>query len=348
MNLQEIENLLKHNEIEESINNLIKISECYSQGISNSAKSLKPNFLEIDKDRLVGINVSDRIIRLRQCILGLITKMRTYSDPNGNFQTISHETLVMEGSFPFIDRSNFRELIHKKILENKGSLIFVEGEPKSGMSYLEKYLIHLKEVNNIFKIISINIPLALESPDPGYGMRLARYMAEYLDLEVDFKDSGPEHFKYTRFLNRLREKCSCCNEIPIFFLHDFHKLSITPNDLLDFIYNLAQSIMTIFPKTLIIIAGLKCELIPNWQSELRLYYQIFQLENIDEQSIKECLASIYKRYKDKIIELGNQNLTEEDYVQGLIQKLNKEYPNNMDVTFVGSMLANQLYKLKNN
>jgi hypothetical protein len=186
----------------------------------------------------------------------------------------------------------------------------------------------------------------LDDPNPSKGVRLARVISEQVGLEINLKDNDEDIFKFVRFTTKLRESLSNHNKIPIFFLHDFHRMTIIPDDLMKFIYNVALNIRNNFPKSLFIVAGLNCESLPNWHSELRQVFPIYNIENIEESTIKECLNCIFDKYKNKVFQLGNGQITKIEYIDKMISILIPEKPK-INLAFVGSKISDHLIALKN-
>ena len=91
-------------------------------------------------------------------------------------------------------------------------------------------------------------------PNRVLGEKLAKSILNKLGVSVEFDQEENEQFKFTQFLNRLKDDIKLRNKIPIFFLHDFHKIEHWKmHNLLEFIFNLLKNRSNDFPKCLFII-----------------------------------------------------------------------------------------------
>lgn len=347
MEPQEIRKLIKSDNVKDAIAETIKLTENLSPSLSTSAVLLNSRYEDFQNDEIDGTSAGNSEINsIKRSVLMLLLKIEECTNNKGEIISDTQDTLLSDCSFPFVDRLAFRNILKTALQTNGAKMIFVKGDPKSGMSYLEKYLIHLGQKNSLYQIVPIEIPYYLDDSNPFKGVRLAKYISEFIGLKIKLNDSEEDQFKFVRFTTKLRENLSTQTKIPIFFLHDFHRMAIIPDDLIKFIFSIALTIRNNFPKSIFIIAGLNCELLPNWHTDLKQVYPVYSIENIDEQSIRSCLNSIFEKFQTKIFQTGNGQITKDEYIEGMIFRL---IPDKLkiDVTSVGSKISEHLYILKN-
>jgi len=322
MEIDEIQTLLIGNVyLMEAIEETIQLAEKLSTGLRNHALILKSRLEGYQLKGTVGINVSSDIAQVQLDLMNFLELIKELTNSKGEIVTSTKETLLIESSFPFIDRITFRKLIKETLQLNEAKMIFVKGDPKSGMSYLEKYLMHLSKKNKLYQIIPIEIPYYLDDPLPCKGVRLAKFLSEHIGLSINLNETEDDLFKFIRFTTKLKESLSLQDKIPIFFIHDFHRLAIIPDDLIKFIFNIAITIRNNFPKSIFIIAGLNCELLPNWHTDLRQLCPIYSVEHVDEQAIKDCLGAIFDKYKNRVFKIFKEQVSKDDYIEGMMLKL---------------------------
>ena len=121
----------------------------YKQDVRN----LVADDLDINRLRLNIVNFADEL------------DLHTIALDPDNMKELLSCSLLIEDSFPFIDRSAFRTKIEKALASNKADVILVDGEPKSGMSYLEKFLRNISSNLDILRFMPIDIPAILGDPD---------------------------------------------------------------------------------------------------------------------------------------------------------------------------------------
>ena len=229
-------------------------------------------------------------------IINTASKICSFNITTDDIAPYIDSALVMRDSFPFIDRTRFRRKIKKAILSEGPKIIFVEGPSKSGMSYLEKFLKNLTHQLELYSLVSMHIPEVLYGADIVLGEKLAKSILNKLGLgDLEFDQDENEQFKFTQFVNRLKTKLNNEEKIPIFFLHDFHKIEEDNDNLLEFIFALIKEIDDSFPKCILVIAGLNYRNIRSWQNELKFIptTQTYTIESIEVEHIKTCLGIIF-------------------------------------------------------
>jgi len=122
------------------------------------------NKYKIDKINSVATDLQINTWRLN--IVNLAQKMESFSAglDEDNMTDLISCSLLINDSFPFIDRSNFRDKIKSAIASDKADIILVKGAPKSGMSYLEKFLRNVSNSLEVLTLIPIEIPAVLGEP----------------------------------------------------------------------------------------------------------------------------------------------------------------------------------------
>lgn len=344
MDLKIIRELVLVNVVE-ALNEIGKLTIRLSSELEINTNMLKSRLKEYGWSKINGTNDIKDFNKIIEDAFKLIDTIDEQTDGEGELLTETNETLLIENSYPFIDRIFFRNIIKDALDSDVGKLIFINDTPKTGMSYLEKYLEHLEGKNKQILFIPIHIPSLLENPNPCKGVNLAKYISLYSKTEIVFNDTDDDQYKFAQLLTKLKESFEKRATIPLFFLHDFHRLSIITPDLLNLIYNIALTMRRRFPKSIFIITGLNCELMSNWHSELEPFFPIYSLENIKEENITECLSSIFDRYEEKIYKLGNGQTTKDEYIKGMILRLIPEKPK-IDLADVGNKIRKHLIELK--
>lgn len=255
-------------------------------------------------------------------------------------------TLLLEDSFAFIDRISFRNKIGKSFASDKADVILVDGKPKSGMSYLSKFLSNTARNVDILNFIPIEIPAILGDPDIILGEKLAKNILNELGLEIEFDLEENEQFKFKQFVNKLKAELKNEQKVTIFFLHDFHKIEDNNDNLLSFIFTLITSLKNDFPKCIFIIAGLNYQNIRQWHSDLKFTTTVCKLEQINVADIKNCLDTIFLKYESEIkIIPGFNNITKDQYIEGMTQKLVQDI-NVIDIASIGLGISEHLLALK--
>jgi hypothetical protein len=345
MDLDGIKKLIRLNKIGQALNEISKLTKKLSSELEASTIILQSRLVEYEQNAINGAANDTDFNKIKTAILMHLNTIIDQTDGKGEILTETNETLLIENSYAFIDRVSFRNIIKDALKSDVGKLIFINSTPKTGMSYLEKYLEHLEQKNKLIQFIPINIPSLLENPNPGKGVSLAKYISLYSKAEIVFNDTDDDQYKFAQLITKLKESFEKRSTIPLFFLHDFHRLSIITPDLLNLIYNIAITIRRKFPKSIFIIAGLNCELMSNWHSELEQFFPIYPLESISEENIIECLSSIFDRYEEKISILINGQITKNKYIEEMIFRLIPE-KHKIDLVDVGDKIRKHLIELK--
>ena len=284
-------------------------------------------------------------IRLRIIILAKEIDTHHIDLNAENIKELLSCSLLNEDRFPFIDRTNFREKIKKSLDSNKAEVILVNGEPKSGMSYLEKYLRNISSGLDILTLIPIEIPAVLGDPDIILGEKLAKSILNEIGIEIEFDVEENEQFKFKQFINKLKERVKEDNKVPVFFMHDFHKIEDNNDNLLEFIFTLIKSIKNDFPKCIFIIAGFNYQNIRHWHSDLKFTTPVCNIEEIEVDHVKTCLSSIFLKYESKIKTIdGFDNISLEDYIEGMIAMLIKD-SSKIDISTIGLGISEHLMAL---
>ena len=340
MLISDLKLLIESNKISLAIDELIKMTRNLSNGLYQQSALLKIRLNKIENED--SDETEQDIIK---AIFVLIERIEELTDESGALQMMLTDTLVVEDSYPFIDRLQFRNIL-KGVLEKEGStMIFVQGAPRSGMSHLEKYLLQLSQNNKIFEVIPIDIPATLDDPFPFKGVRLAQYMSILLSLNESLEKEESDQFKFMRFMKSLQANLSERLTIPIVFMHDFHKMNLVPPDMQKLILSIALVLRNHYPRSVFIIAGLNCEDLPNWHTDLKQVCPVYVIEGIDKQAVMDCLSSIFSKYKERIFKLGDAEISEKDYVEGMLARL-IPVENQIDLSTVGSLLSEHLIQLK--
>lgn len=258
------------------------------------------------------------------------------------------QTLIND-SYPFADRTDFRGKLRNALDSENAQIILVDGKTKSGMSHLEKFLQHIVSNSDILSFYPFNIPPILDEPISSLGETLASYMAIPLNLEIDFSTLPKDQFKFAKFFSKLKEKIRESDTVPIFFLHDFHKVQENNTSLLSFIQMLIEEVYRDFPKAIFILAGLKYTLIPRWINDLEhmLGDQIYEMEPVSVADIENCLRCIFQQYKEKIEQTAEGgNITEEQYLEEVLEYLLGE-EQSVNLVHVGKEISRLLTSVKN-
>lgn len=345
MDLKTIKILVRRNKIKQALDEISKLTIKLSSELEISTNMLISRLKDYERKKVNGTSRPIEFNDIKESVLEHIDIIYEQTDGKGEILAETNETLLRENSYPFIDRASFRKIIKDALQSDVGKLIFISSLPKTGMSYLGKYLEQLEQKNKQIQFIPFDIPSLLENPNFGKGVSLAKYISLYSKAEIIFNDTDDEQYKFAQLLTKLKESFEKRATIPLFFLHDFHRLSIITPDLLNLIYNIALTIRRRFPKSIFVIAGLNCELMSNWHSELEQFFPIYPLENIKEEDITACLSCIFDRYEEKICTLGNDQTTKDKFIEGMISRLIPEKPK-IDLADVGDKISRLLIELK--
>lgn len=343
--LETIRHLLTEDEVEDALKMLILESSKFSSGFHIQTMQLQGRLSKDNNDKIS--NVSDPLERdrIRFATLELTQTLMGYPTVAGQVVADSPDQLLNNKCYPFIDRIHFRDFLKRQIHGNGAKMIFINGPSKSGMSYLENYLIHLSTVNSLFSVVRINAAVDLNGPEPFKGVSLAKLLGIELGLDLNLDIDELDQFKFTRFAIKLKEKLVANDKIPLIFIHDFHHLQATP-DIAKFILKLADVFRQDFPKVIFLIAGMEYEKLPNWESSLRMHCSVYQIETINKENVEACLDGIFDFYQQKILALGHSTITKSEYVNGMISRLIPD-ENNINLANVGYMISDHLMQLNN-
>lgn len=343
-NLEKIQHLLTQDKLEDALDNLILESQKFPSCYHIQTMQLKGR-LSKDNNDIVN-NVADPLEhdRIRYATLGLTQTLMGYTVA-GQVVAASADHLLNNKCYPFIDRSQFREFLKMQIHGKGAKMIFINGPSKSGMSYLENYLIHLSALNSLFSVVRINAAVDLNGPESFKGVTLAKLLGIELGLDLNLDIDELDQFKFTRFAIKLKEKLVANDKIPLIFIHDFHHLQATP-DIAKFILKLADVFRQDFPKVIFLIAGMEYDKLPNWESSLRMHCLVYHIEPINRENVEVCLDGIFDYYQPKILALGDSSITKTEYVNGMISRLIPD-ENNINLANVGYMISDHLMQLNN-
>ncbi len=291
--------------------------------------------------------------KIRDRLFDHVERIYTYLVKNGNIVLYSEDLLIEKQCLPFINRTNFRNILktesEKVLKSNCSSLIFVNGSSRSGISYLEKYLTHLCSKFRLFEVVNIDIPHHLDNPNAFKGNILMEAIKSEIGLEILENDPNQDTVKFARFTTKLREKLEKDDTIKIFFIHDFHRIENSMNELnlQNFVYELVSKVSKNFPKSIFILTGYKYEDLKNWRSLIRPTCAIYQIEPLLEDDIKACLSQLYTIYETRICKNEGSNKTETEFVHTTLDIL-KESDGNYNLQIVGEFIMDYIFELRNN
>jgi len=364
MAFDKIKFLITNNKFKDA---LVKIKELCVGPLHNffmTAEMLEGRVNEFNLMDIQGVEEAKEKNRIRKDLLSFVHLLQTNSPHDDQIEELLRCKLVFDNTMPFIDRKQFREKINTLIAAEKAQIVLIEGEPKSGMSHLEKFLAHVTTNLAMCKLHSFEIPGILDEPDSNLGEALAKAIALDLDLDINLDSDDKDQFKFIQFLTKLREKLRSEKEIPIFFFHDFHHIEDSNDGLLKFVYMLINSITKEFPKSIFILAGMDYSNLKNWHSDLkfRLRKARYSMESVMEEDVKLCLESVFGVYgkqiirsaaegisADELTKLENDeeamNQAKKEYVQSSLQTLVPD-PQNINIDEVGQQIMNFIYELE--
>lgn len=340
--IDEINLLIGQNKISEAIEIIVPLTKTLSRGLYNIAFHLQARLAGFENDEIDGIADPTDKQRIISATIKLLSKIESNINETGEVVALCQEYLLHGKKIPFVDRGKFKDLLKENLGSDGAKLIFVTGDPKSGMSYLENYLIHLAKLNTLFDVVRINAAIELDDPEAFKGFNLAKLLSIKFGLDINFDLSEKDQFKFERFITKLKEKLEDHMKIPIVFIHDFHRMMANIEDIKKLLYRIADEFRQDFPKVIFIIAGLDPESLPNWYDVLRFSCPVYEIENIEENNIRDCLKSIYSNFGGKIELILSDSVTEEEYIESMIAKLT-EAP--LNIASVGSTISEHLYIL---
>ena len=345
MKINDVRTLVENNKTEESIDLLKTASVGLLNSFTDTVNLLMSRIKLFRQHQIDGTMQTENLNNIHMAILQLAQEMVDFAPPEDIIVELIESKLLIRNSFPFIDRKKFRRSIKRKLTADEAHIFLVKGEPKSGMSHLGKYLRHLSDKLKVITLITCDIPQILDEPHMHLGEKLAKYMSFSMDMEVNFDENENAQFKFVQFITKLKDKISSENKVPVFFMHDFHKINDRNENLLEFVLKLITSINGDFPKAIFILAGLNFENLRNWHDDLRFTTEIYTMEAANLDDLKNCLSIIYKEYQEEIQDILNQPMTEEEYLEEMVNTL-VEDENNLNIQSIGESLSNHLFTLK--
>ncbi len=279
-------------------------------------------------------------------ILELIDKILQDENSALAMSKLGLECLIQDGSFSFLRRDDFRKKVISHIKKISTNALFVKGEEKSGMSYLQNFLYHFSRLNSDsnINIISINMERLLNNPATNKSSSIIEIMLE--KIGKDSTTQAEEHIKFIRLGTALKDYAQNRSMFPVFFFHDFHKVHVIADEIYQLIYQLIEQSYN----CLFIFAGLNYDAIPNW-IQVRNGCEFYSINNseISRKNVEECFQLIFKKYRDKIItSLSGQQITFEDYYSQVYPRLfvTPDDGVSVNISQVGTVINNHLYHIK--
>ena len=345
MDLENIKFLISQNNYQEVLNLLEELSQNLPEGINQIILNLKGRYNRLEEDRVNGIVGTADENQLRMAFTRLTFMIESKGLSSNRVPQIIGSKLLLNNSFPFLDRVGFRDKLTNLFCSDEARLVLVKGDPKSGMSYLGKFLIHLSKNLKICKVIDCDIPLIVDGPYAFKGELVAKYISNFLGIQLDFDNSENVPLKYARFHSGLTEKLRYEEQIHILFLHDFHKLKEVNEDLMKWMYMIIDSINN-FPKSIFIIAGLNYSLLRNWHSSLKFTADIYEMELIQKDDLSQFLEYVFGEFEQKIRQKLKADITLDEYINSMKNLLSVNSSNSLDLEMVGLTLAEHLATFK--
>ncbi|RYE52862.1 MAG: hypothetical protein EOP48_15560 [Sphingobacteriales bacterium] len=281
--------------------------------------------------------------RVKNNILTLMGQLENEQPKAEARFNLKDDGLIRDNSFPFLNRYRFRDKVLAHIHSKSSRTIFVTGEEKSGMSYLQNFLFHFTEINDGcgLKVISINMENILSNPDTNKSSKIIEILLERFGSDSTL--AADEHIKFIRLTKALKEHIETKKMIPVFFFHDFHKVRIIPEDTYRLIYQLIEEQVN----CLFIFTGLQFKTIPNWD-QIRNGCDFYQIpkDEVTPQNIKDCFYRIFETYKASIFNsLGGQAISFDNYYENVSKRIFTN-GSNVDISTVGTFISDHLFNLK--
>lgn len=334
------------------LNGALELLEMTMDGLlkafENRLTLLRTNFNLIKNGQITDAERDVKFLQLGSKILDFAREFYEAKSAKAIIEDHFDSQLLIDNSFPFADRTNFRYMFRSAMESSKAKVILVDGEPKSGMSHLEKFLQHSLSGIDLVEFYPFDVGGILDEPEYSLGETLATSMAVDYGLDIDFSKQSKDLFKFSQFFTQLKEKIIASESVPIFFLHDFHKVQDNNQSLMSFVQILIERVYRDFPKAIFILAGLNYTLIPRWVNdfEFMLGNNIYKMEPVSVEDIASCLSCIFGEYENKILEAANgHEITEEEYITEVIDELlgvNKT----LVLADVGRKISRLLYNFK--
>lgn len=344
MSLNQIKYLVTRNKLNEAIEKLHSFCTGPRANFREKIMQLEARWADFESSEIDGTKHHESINDIRRSIIILIQRLEKLLPQTANLSQTINSQLLLNDAFPFIDRKSFREKLESSLMNEKARIFLVEGESKSGMSYLEKLLKHLCENLDIYTLVSCEVPTVLAEPEVIKGERLIQFLSAKFDIEKAFDEN--DQFKFIQFINNLRKKIRKVESIPLFFLHDFHRIEDDNDNLLEFIYTLIDSLDSKFPKSVFIIAGLHYENLRHWHDELKYTTEIYKIEPVCKNDIVSCLKLIHDKYPAQINKAFQEKMSQQKYIDVMLEHLVQENQA-FQIDMIGSNLRDHLFALKN-
>jgi len=336
-------------ELEDSLNLLDAMMTGLLKGFEDRLSLLRTLLNLIKNKPMSDADRDAELLKLGSKILDFARDFCEARDAEAVIEQQFASQLLIDNSFPFADRTNFRGMLRNAMDASKAQIILVDGAPKSGMSHLEKFIQHSFSEAKFVEFHPFNVGGILDEPECSLGETLATSMAVDCGLDIDFSKLSQDQFKFSQFFTQLKEKISSSDTVPIFFLHDFHKAQDNNQSLLAFVQILIERVYRDFPKAIFILAGLKYTLIPRWVNdfEFMLGNRIYHMELVSEADIEACLRCIFAEYEDDIAQAAEGGeITEDDYITEVIDELLGE-DRTVVLADVGRKISRLLFNFKN-
>jgi len=346
---EDIEQLIRQTEYEDALNLLENQLDGLLYAFRDRLTALKA---KLNLIKATSMTTQERIAAKTNLGQEIVDFAREFCDSQVDEDLVDdkfNSQLLMNNSYPFADRSNFRNIVRQAMKVPSAQVILVDGIPKSGMSHLGKFLQHSLSDIDIIEFYPFNVGGILDEPESSLGEILATSIAIDLGLDIDFSKFSQDLFKFKQFFTKLKDRISSSNTVPIFFLHDFHKAQDNNQSLLSFVQILIEKVYGDFPKSIFILAGLKFTLIPRWVDDLEFMLddQIYNMEPVSAGDIETCMRCIFAEYENKIAETAEGGkITEEEYVTEILDEL-LGVERNVNLVKVGRRISRLLTRFKN-
>lgn len=258
------------------------------------------------------------------------------------------DCIFVKHHLPFINRNTLKFQLGLMLEGKTSPLLFLEGEGKTGVSYVRWYLSDMAQKSGQFQLEYIDMKYilnhVLQNRSRISAVHLAEYLNDQLNAGIEVHASSQKVFKVVSFLSSLRQHLrSSATPLMLFFDHLDNMME---PDALDFIHQLVnQSVMHNLP-CYIILSGVKD--LSMWEKEIitilmnrknRIQFQSFSRSDIENffRKVHAYLAVVY-----------DLNTSEAEFVENILKQIKFHEIPLPNVSTIGRAAGNWYQEFQNN
>lgn len=258
------------------------------------------------------------------------------------------DCIFVKHHLPFINRNTLKFQLGQMLEEKTSPLLFLEGEGKTGISYVRWYLSDMAQKSGQFQLEYIDMKYilnhVLQNRSRISAAHLAEYLNDQLNAGIEIDASSQKVFKVVSFLSSLRQHLRSSNT-PVMLFFD-HLDNMMEPDALDFIHQLVnQSMMQNLP-CYIILSGVKD--LSMWEKEI-ITILMNRKNRIQFQSFtKSDVENFFSKVYSYLTVVYGLNTSQAEFVENILKQINFNKIPLPNVSVIGRAAGNWYQEFQNN